>query len=391
MSRTVISVSPPSYPAGSGFNTFQTTDFNTFKTNNYDTMPVPPHVEPNANLSKAQKIAKMVFLYLFDFLLVLYIIPRGVKLTVRLASMIFLKMTAVSLSIWIQYVLVMTLQANKGLVEPTTLTMSAERLLGLPEAPGCNNRVRREVRSTWEDLLGQTDEEEVSKIKVDFPDLDESTMASVNATYEPSFLPSSWNTTAAVNSTAEHRILDENVFIDFNVTAEEVELDEEIHLTDLDEPDGSFTKASNKTLDNPSQAARNSHLIDTTLEILTNFFELQEQDVEPQRLPLASDEDNLDEYALDLLEMLTDTKPSAKRSTQQLKQKEGEEKKKSRCRCPKLLSRQDLKILAAALTSSLFVSMVVIIGLCCTRKSKQSRRPSKEEDPEQAEMQTTSL
>ena len=389
MSRTVISVSPPSYPAGSGFNTFKTTDFNTFKTNNYDTMPVPPHVEPNANLSKAQKIAKMVFLYLFDFLLVLYIIPRGVKLTVRLASMIFLKMTAVSLSVWIQYVLVMTLQANKGLVEPTTLTMSAERLLGLPEAPGCNNRVRREVRSTWEDLLGQIDEEEVSKIKVDFPDLDESTMASVNATYEPSFLPSSWNTTAAVNSTAEHKILDENVFINFNVTEEEVELGEEIHLTNLDEPDGSFTKASNKTHDNSSQAARDSHLIDTTLEILTNFFELQ--DVEPQRLPVNSDEDALDEYALDLLDQLTDPKPSAKRSADQPEQKEGEEKKKARCRCPKLFSRQDLKILAAALTSALSVSMVIIIGFCCSRKGK-SRRPSKGEDPEQAaEMKVTSL
>ena len=390
----MTSVSPPSYPAGSGFNTFQTTDFNTFKTNNYDTMPVPPHVEPNANLSKAQKVAKMVFLYLFDFLLVLYIIPRGVKLTVRLASMIFLKMTAVSLSIWIQYVLVITLQANKGLVEPTTLTMSAERLLGLPEAPGCNNRVRREVRSTWEDLLGQiADEEEVSKIKMSIPDLDESSIASVNATYEHSFLPSSGNTTDAFNSTAEHRILDENVFIDFNVSAEEVELDEEIHLTDLNEPDGSFTKASNKTLDNPSQAARNSHLIDTTLEILTNFFELQEQDVEPQRLPLASDEDNLNEYALDLLEELTGPEPSAKRSTQLKQKEEGEEKKKSRCRCPKLLSRQDLKILAAALTSSLFVSVVVIIGLCCTRKSKKTKRPSKAEDPGQAEeqMQTTSL
>ena len=383
----MTSVSPPSYPAASGFNIFQTTDSNTFKTNNYDTMPVPPHVEPNANFSKAQKIAKMVFLYVFDFLLVLYIIPRGVKLTVRLASMIFLKMTAVSLSIWIQYVLVMTLQANKGLVEPTTLTMSAERLLGLPEAPGCNNRVRREVRSTWEDLLGQIDEEEVNKIKVDFPDLDESTMASVNATYEPSFLPSSWNTTAAVNSTAEHKILDENVFINFNVTEEEVELDEEIHLTNLDEPDGSFTKASNKT-----QAARDSHLIDTTLEILTNFFELQ--DVEPQRLPVNSDEEALDEYALDLLDQLTDPKPSAKRSADQPEQKEGEEKKKARCRCPKWFSRQDLKILAAALTSALAVSLVIIIGfcgLCCSRKGK-SKRPNKGEDPEQAaEMKVTSL
>ena len=381
----MTSVSPPSYPAASGFNIFQTTDSNPFKTNNYDTMPVPPHVEPNANLSKAQKIAKMVFLYVFDFLLVLYIIPRGVKLTVRLASMIFLKMTAVSLSIWIQYVLVMTLQANKGLVEPTTLTMSAERLLGLPEAPGCNNRVRREVRSTWEDLLGQIDEEEVSKIKVDFPDLDESTMASVNATYE---LPSSWNTTAAVNSTAEHKILDENVFINFNMTEEEVELGEEIHLTNLDEPDGSFTKASNQTHDNSSQAARDSHLIDTTLEILTNFFELQEPDVE---LPVNSDEDDLDEYALDLLEQLTGPKPSAKRSAHQHKQKEGEEKKKARCRCPKLFSRQDLKILAAALTSALSVSLVIIIGFCCSRKGK-SKRPNKGEDPEQAaEMKVTSL
>ena len=180
----MTSVSPPSYPAGSGFNTFQTTDFNTFKTNNYDTMPVPPHVEPNANLSKVQKVAKMIFLYLFDFLLVLYIIPRGVKLTVRLASMIFLKMTAVSLSVYIQYVLVLTLQANKGLVAPTTLTMSTERLLGLPEAPGCN-RVRREARSTWEDLLNQmAGEEEVSKMSM--PNLDEISTAPVNVTYEPS-------------------------------------------------------------------------------------------------------------------------------------------------------------------------------------------------------------
>lgn len=380
----MTSVSPPSYPAASGFNIFQTTDSNPFKTNNYDTMPVPPHVEPNANCSKAQKIAKMVFLYVFDFLLVLYIIPRGVKLTVRLASMIFLKMTAVSLSVWIQYVLVMTLQANKGLVEPTTLTMSAEKLLGLPEAPGCNNRVRREVRSTWENLLGQTDEEEVNKIKVDFPDLDEPTMASVNATYE---LPSSGNTTAAVNSTDEHKILNENVFINFNMTEEEVELGEEIHLTNLDEPDGSFTKASNMT-----QAARDSHLIDTTLEILTNFFELQ--DVKPQRLHVNSDEEALDEYALNLLDQLTDPKPSAKRSADQPEQKEGEEKKKARCRCPKWFSRQDLKILAAALTSALAVSLVIIIGfcgLCCSRKGK-SKRPNKGEDPEQAtEMKVTSL
>ena len=333
----------------------------------------------------------MIFLYIFDFLLVLYIIPRGVKLTVRLASMIFLKMTAVSLSVYIQYVLVLTLQANKGLVAPTTLTMSAERLLGLPEAPGCN-RVRREARSTWEDLLSQmAGEEEVSKMSM--PDLDETSIAPVNVTYEPSILPSSGNTTDAFNSTAENMILDENVFLDFNVSAEEVDLDEEIHLTDLNEPDGNFTEASNKTLDNSSQAALNSHLIDTTVEILTNFFKLQDQDEELQKLPLAFDEDNLNESALNLLEDLTGPEPSAKHSTQQKQKEEGEKKKGSRCRCPKLLSCQDLKILAAALISSLFVSVVIIIGMCCIRKNKKTRRPNKAEDPGQAEEQeqTTSL
>ena len=112
--------------------------------------------------------------------------------------------------------------------------------------------------------------------------------------------------------------------------------------------------------------------------------------MEPQRLPVNSDEDALDEYALDLLDQLTDPKPSAKRSADQPEQKEGEEKK-ARCRCPKWFSRQDLKILAAALTSALSVSLVIIIGFCCSRKGK-SGRPNKGEDPEQAaEMKVTSL
>ena len=114
-------------------------------------MPVFPHVEPNENMSKAARVFKALFTYTFDLLMFIYLVPRGTQLTIKLCSMIFLKMTAFCGTGYVNYALVMTLKADRGVVEQNQMTLTTAEILGLPENE-CG-RSKREVTAGWEEFL----------------------------------------------------------------------------------------------------------------------------------------------------------------------------------------------------------------------------------------------
>ena len=68
-------------------------------------------------------------LYLFDLQLFLWILPRGVKMTIRLATMIFLRLGLITSTAYVNFALVSTIKADRGMIEPNTLTMSTSKII----------------------------------------------------------------------------------------------------------------------------------------------------------------------------------------------------------------------------------------------------------------------
>ena len=129
-------------------------------------MPVFPHVEPNTRMSTAAKVFKAVFLYLFDLGMTSFLVPRGVPLNIRLATMIFIRLGAICSTGYVNFALVTTLKADRGVVEPSKLTMTTAQILGLPEVR-CG-RAKREITAGWEEfLLKMAAEDEVEQLQVD--------------------------------------------------------------------------------------------------------------------------------------------------------------------------------------------------------------------------------
>ena len=316
-------------------------------------MPVPAHVEPNPNLTRMERCSKMVFMYLFDYLLFFWIVPRGVKLTIRLASMVFLKLSALSVTIYIQYALVLTLQANKGLVPQTTLTMSTEQILGLPEDTGCH-RVKRTAQSSWEDLIVQM----AGDKKMDVPDMEKISIVTEKATSDHALNP-----------------LTDDLIGNFNLTVEGLNVQDDIilnsfNLTDVNGTDDHLPQVFNDTLLVSSQTERDSFLIDTAMQIFYDYFQLDKEEKDSQDLSFTFEEATLDDSAKSLLDDLTSMETEAMPNHP--------EQKGLRCRCNKILSRQDLKILIAALASTLFVTGVIIVAFCCCRNSRASKPERKD-------------
>ena len=139
---------------------------NTFLQTSRDIMPVFPHVEPNTRMSTAAKVFKAVFLYLFDLGMTSFLVPRGVPLNIRLATMIFIRLGAICSTGYVNFALVTTLKADRGVVEPSKLTMTTAQILGLPEVR-CG-RAKREITAGWEEfLLKMAAEDEVEQLQVD--------------------------------------------------------------------------------------------------------------------------------------------------------------------------------------------------------------------------------
>ena len=129
-------------------------------------MPVFPHVEPDTRMSTAARVFKAVFLYLFDLGMTSFLVPRGVPLNIRLATMIFIRLGAICSTGYVNFALVTTLKADRGVVEPSQLTMTTAQILGLPEVK-CG-RAKREITAGWEEfLLKMAAKDEVEQLQVD--------------------------------------------------------------------------------------------------------------------------------------------------------------------------------------------------------------------------------
>jgi len=60
---------------------------------------------------------------------------------------------------YVNYALVLTLQADRGVVEPSSITLTTAQLLGLPQ--GCSDdRVKRDIGAGWQEFLNKMAQEE---------------------------------------------------------------------------------------------------------------------------------------------------------------------------------------------------------------------------------------
>ena len=109
--------------------------------------------------NKVIKVIRSLFLFVLDLTLLIAAVPRGSKLSIRTVFLMFARTVIYSGVIMAQYGLYATLQVDREVMEPNTLTMSVESILGLPE--NCNSgRGKRDING-WEKLieeLAQTEE-----------------------------------------------------------------------------------------------------------------------------------------------------------------------------------------------------------------------------------------
>ena len=300
-------------------------------------MPVPAYVEPNTNLTKMERYAKATFLYIFDLQLFLWIVPRGVKLTLRLASMVFLKLGLVSSTAYINFALVSTIRADRGLIPPSTLTMSTGRILGLP-AKNCH-REKRSTGSGWNELLERMTMEQDTTIRtpaekiisLDEEELIETVFGS--------------NTSATKGAEEEYSNVTTPILDDF---------------TDVI-PDGN-NSVLNDSMDVVPTGHPDQNLVDTAVQVLLEYFDLQ---------LTAADIDSTDYDYDDEMEMgaeFLSNKLAQEVSSKTLTKGKAPKRKGRSC---KLLSRTDLKIILAALASICFLTAGILSCLICRSCSKR--------------------
>ena len=331
-------------------------------------MPIFAHSEPSENLSKMQRITKAVCLYLFDLMMFMWLIPRGVQLTIRLASMIFLKMTAVSVTVYVNYALVLTLQADRGLIPQSQLTMSTEQLLGLPQT-GCT-RARRSADSGWEEMLEKMAGEARQPVEVTIPEIDDSMKDIFNVTSPE---------------------IEENMKESFNVTGKNMP---SINTSLVS------VKISNDTYTNGTQAERDLLLLDAVVDIFVDYFGLNydiedENDLSPT---LFDSEDGVFNSTTEkLLSDLVSKIPQNKKDNGKAHKKTKGGKKGKRSYKTKIFSRLDLKIIVAALLLTIMGTCFLLSGvLCisCCKSFKTQKAPcalDREEQLEEEEVEVTSL
>jgi len=276
-------------------------------------MPVPAYVEPSSKLNKVGKVAKATFLYLFDLQLFLWILPRGVKMTIRLATMIFLRLGLITSTAYVNFALVSTIRADRGMIEPNTLTMSTSKILGIPDRD-CGSHNRQKRSTGWDKMI--------EKMASDQPISQKTIAEKASSMEEEEMLSSLFDTTTFKTKGVREEFS--------NATTALPEDYQDVIFSNgtftEDSLDATFTSGTSQT---NSTTPSDRILIDTVLEVLLEYFDLSEADIDFTY-------DEQDDFGADFL---------SDKMAEKASQKTKASKKRKSC---KILSKMDLKIILAA-------------------------------------------
>jgi len=307
-------------------------------------MPVPAYVEPSSKLSKVGKVAKATFLYLFDLQLFLWILPRGVKMTIRLATMIFLRLGLITSTAYVNFALVSTIRADRGMIEPNTLTMSTSKILGIPDRD-CGSHNRQKRSTGWDKMI--------EKMASDQPISQKTIAEKASSMEEEEMLSSLFDTTTFKTKGVREEFS--------NATTALPEDYQDVIFSNgtftEDSLDATFTSGTSQT---NSTTPSDRILIDTVLEVLLEYFDLSEADIDFTY-------GEQDDFGADFL---------SDKMAEKASQKTKASKKRKSC---KILSKMDLKIiLAATATLCLLLAVLLCFSICldCANAKKQRTQES---------------
>ena len=321
-------------------------------------MPVPAYVEPSSKLSKVGKVAKATFLYLFDLQLFLWILPRGVKMTIRLATMIFLRLGLITSTAYVNFALVSTIKADRGMIEPNTLTMSTSKILGIPDRD-CGSHNRQKRSTGWDKMI--------EKMASDQPISQKTIAEKASSMEEEEMLSSLFDTTTFKTKGVREEFS--------NATTALPEDYQDVIFSNgsftEDSLDATFTSGNFQT---NSTTPSDRILIDTVLEVLLEYFDLSEADIDFTY-------DEQDDFGADFL---------SDKMAQKASQKTKASKKRKSC---KILSKMDLKIiLAATATLCLLLAVLLCFSICldCSKKQRTQESSRAREEIELREQEQIS-
>ena len=321
-------------------------------------MPVPAYVEPSSKLSKVGKVAKATFLYLFDLQLFLWILPRGVKMTIRLATMIFLRLGLITSTAYVNFALVSTIKADRGMIEPNTLTMSTSKILGIPDRD-CGSHNRQKRSTGWDKMI--------EKMASDQPISQKTIAEKASSMEEEEMLSSLFDTTTFKTKGVREEFS--------NATTALPEDYQDVIFSNgsftEDSLDATFTSGTSQT---NSTTPSDRILIDTVLEVLLEYFDLSEADIDYTY-------DEQDDFGADFL---------SDKMAQKASQKTKASKKRKSC---KILSKMDLKIiLAATATLCLLLAVLLCFSICldCSKKQRTQESSRAREEIELREQEQIS-
>ena len=321
-------------------------------------MPVPAYVEPSSKLSKVGKVAKATFLYLFDLQLFLWILPRGVKMTIRLATMIFLRLGLITSTAYVNFALVSTIKADRGMIEPNTLTMSTSKILGIPDRD-CGSHNRQKRSTGWDKMI--------EKMARDQPISQKTIAEKASSMEEEQMLSSLFDTTTSKTKGVREEFS--------NATTTLPEDYQDVIFSNgsftEDSLDATFTSGTSQT---NSTTPSDRILIDTVLEVLLEYFDLSEADIDFTY-------DEQDDFGADFL---------SDKMAQKASQKTKASKKRKSC---KILSKMDLKIILAAMaTLCLLLAVLLCFSICldCSKKQRTQESSRAREEIELREQEQIS-
>ena len=107
--------------------------------------------EEQEQRSRTTRLIRTMFLFILDLVLLLTAVPRGSKLSIRVVFLMLCRMIIYGGVLTAQYALYATLQVDREIMEPTSLTMSVENILGLPE--NCPARRGKRETTGWDQLV----------------------------------------------------------------------------------------------------------------------------------------------------------------------------------------------------------------------------------------------
>ena len=324
---------------------------NPFLQTSKDTMPVFPHVEPDTRMSTAARVFKAVFLYLFDLGMTSFLVPRGVPLNIRLATMIFIRLGAICSTGYVNFALVTTLKADRGVVEPSQLTMTTAQILGLPEVK-CG-RAKREITAGWEEfLLKMAAKDEVEQLQVDG-------ILQLNQTK---------NMQLDEGDHVKRKTEEVKNFSTF--LPKSLKLDDDLHLS---EP---MTEEAKPNLSSTLLPTDSSKLTDSLVDIFTEYFDLNQnytgvdQEMEEMDFGEGSHINLLDKEIPDGSKVTDGVKEGNKSKAEKKQQQQEEPSKASRkgrgrkkvveLKCRSYFSRRDLLMVASGILLVLLLTCFML-------------------------------